>query len=310
MSRARARGALSVGRVGAASTDVRTSTVPLVERPATRDAPSPDPREGAPVGVRSRVRVRPGGRLDVLDVEAARGDVRRDEERALAGAELVEHPVALVLGLVAVDAPRGEALVREGPGELVAAALRLDEDDHLVDAVLLEEVGHAPVLGAVVDALDVLRDVLVRGELERADGDLVEVLEEVVGHVADLLGPGRGPHERLAVRPDLAHDLAELGLEAHVEHAVRLVEHEVRHAAEVRHAGLEEVDEAARRRDDDLDAALQVARLRPLRRAAVDARVLDLRPGREKGDSTSLQHECSARGRVSRNASTRDRSEG
>jgi hypothetical protein len=84
-------------------------------------------------------------------------------------------------------------------------------------------------------------------------------------------------HERLAVGPDLRDDLAELRLEAHVEHSVGLVEHEVRHAPQVHHARLEVVDQPAGRCDHDLDAALEVADLLPLRHAAVDARVLDRR---------------------------------
>ncbi len=41
----------------------------------------------------------------------------------------------------------------------------------------------------------------------------------------DLLGPGGGPEQRLAVGADLAHNLADLGLKAHVQHAVGLVQH-------------------------------------------------------------------------------------
>eukprot|EP00631_Chrysoreinhardia_giraudii_P006976 CAMPEP_0197427574 /NCGR_PEP_ID=MMETSP1170-20131217/38698_1 /TAXON_ID=54406 /ORGANISM="Sarcinochrysis sp, Strain CCMP770" /LENGTH=199 /DNA_ID=CAMNT_0042955269 /DNA_START=240 /DNA_END=837 /DNA_ORIENTATION=+ len=76
--------------------------------------------------------------LDVLDVEAARGDVGGDEEGALAGAEVPEDPIALFLGLVAVDTASGEVVVLEGPGEGVAALLGLDEDDHLLEALVLE----------------------------------------------------------------------------------------------------------------------------------------------------------------------------
>ena len=40
-----------------------------------------------------------------------------------------------------------------------------------------------------------------------------------------LAGEGGGEHDRLAVRADVVDDAVDLRLEAHVEHAVRLVQH-------------------------------------------------------------------------------------
>ncbi len=45
----------------------------------------------------------------------------------------------------------------------------------------------------------------------------------------DLARPGGREEERLALRGDGAHDLLDLRLEAHVQHAVRLVQHQVAH---------------------------------------------------------------------------------
>jgi hypothetical protein len=75
----------------------------------------------------------------------------------------------------------------------------------------------------------------------------------------DLLGPGGAPQQGLPVGADLAHDLADLGLEAHVKHAVCLIQHQVGDAAQVGGAGLEEVDEAPRGGNHNLHAAAQVA---------------------------------------------------
>jgi hypothetical protein len=43
------------------------------------------------------------------------------------------------------------------------------------------------------------------------------------------------PHECLSIRADLGDDGTELGLEAHVKHAIGLVQHQVGDAAEVGH---------------------------------------------------------------------------
>ena len=53
----------------------------------------------------------------------------------------------------------------------------------------------------------------------------------------------------------LGHDAVDRGLEAHVEHAVGLVEDEDAHAVEGQVAALEEVLEAAGGGDDDVGAA-------------------------------------------------------
>lgn len=53
---------------------------------------------------------------------------------------------------------------------------------------------------------------------------LVVVVEEVARERLHFLGPGGAPHESLPVRADLAHDLADLGFEPHVKHAVCLIQ--------------------------------------------------------------------------------------
>ena len=58
--------------------------------------------------------------------------------------------------------------------------------------------------------------------------------------------------------------------EAHLEHLVGLVEHEEAQLAEVERALLEVVHDAARRADDDVDAAAQRAQLHAVGLAAVD----------------------------------------
>ncbi len=84
---------------------------------------------------------------------------------------------------------------------------------------------------------------MVSGQLQRTDVDLDVVDEEVFGQLADFLGPSGGPHECLPVRSNLRDDAPDLGLETHVQHAVGLVQHEVRAAAQVGLLDLQQVDE-------------------------------------------------------------------
>ena len=136
-------------------------------------------------------------------------------------------------------------------GEVVGTALGLGEDDGLVVLLLrdhlqqLEDLAVLVVLcpiNPLIDTrketltrfmcivkkltiadLDDLLDHVVRRELEGADVDLDEVAaQQIVGQLPHLARPRGTPHERLPVRADLRNDLAQLWLEAHVQHTVGL----------------------------------------------------------------------------------------
>ena len=81
------------------------------------------------------------------------------------------------------------------------------------------------------------------------------------GEVAHLARRRGGEEQRLPLLRQPAQDPVELRLEAHVEHPVRLVEHEHLDALEVGVALREVVDEPPGRRDDDLAAFAERLRL-------------------------------------------------
>ena len=68
------------------------------------------------------------------------------------------------------------------------------------------------------------------------------------------------------------HDLFDILDETHVEHFVRLVEHQVGDRREVERAPADVVEDAARRADDDVDAFGKAPQLFAHRRTAVDGR--------------------------------------
>ena len=102
-----------------------------------------------------------------------------------------------------------------------------------------------------------------------------------IGQLLDVLRPGGGEHEGLPVRTDLADNLADLGFETHVQHAIRLVHDEVGDTPEVGLARLEHIDKPTGGSDDDLDTALEVTDLGALGRTAVNGSVADTRVGAE-----------------------------
>ena len=68
----------------------------------------------------------------LLDVEAARGDLGGDQQRHAPGLEVLERANPLRLRLVAVDRGRRDAVLPELLGKLVRAVLRAREDERLV----------------------------------------------------------------------------------------------------------------------------------------------------------------------------------
>jgi hypothetical protein len=93
----------------------------------------------------------------------------------------------------------------------------------------------------------------------------------------DFGGHRGAEQQRLTVLRQLAHDAVDLRREAHVEHAVRLVQHEHLEVVEHHVLPLEVVDQAARRCDDDVHAAAQLLLLRVERHPAEHRRDGDRR---------------------------------
>ena len=206
---------------------------------------------------------------DALDVEAARGDIRGDEDVELARLQLVDGPLALHLRDVAVDRRRGVAAGAELLGDLLGRALGAGEDDHALEVLDLEDAREG------VDLLLVRHDQVAlggrgRGRGLRLDRDLFGVVQVLLRHAPDrgrhrrreerdLLGVGRVGEDRLDV----------LG-EAHLQHLVGLVEHEVLELRQVERALVEVVHDAPGGADDDVHAAAQGRQLHAVALTAVD----------------------------------------
>lgn len=86
---------------------------------------------------------------------------------------------------------------------------------------------HVPLL--VLLSIDNALCNILAGGAYAADGKVYIVVEEVAGEHLDLAREGGTVHERLALsfgwHALLLHNAADLGLEAHIQHAISLVEH-------------------------------------------------------------------------------------
>ena len=126
----------------------------------------------------------------------------------------------------------------------VDLALRLRENDHLGVArphYVAQDLAQPSLLLMLVQHLHMLRDLRVGRQLGRPDRDVNVLRDEVLRQLAHLLRPRGAEHGRLPVRPNLLDDLADLRLEAHVQHAVGLVQHQECAAAKGNGALLQKV---------------------------------------------------------------------
>jgi hypothetical protein len=190
--------------------------------------------------------------------------------------ERLERARARVLALVAVQRVGGDAVAREALGELVGAALGAREHQRLAPVAGADQVRQQVgllVLGGVHHAL---RDGVHR-RVARRDVDGDRVAQDAVGEPADVLGERRREHQVLALGRQQLDHAADVVDEAHVEHAVGFVEHQHLDVRQVDGALAAVVEQAARRGDDDVDAAAQVVGLRVEAHAAEDQRGADLR---------------------------------
>ncbi len=108
-------------------------------------------------------------------------------------------------------------------------------------------------LGGAVDADDALFDALHRRS-GRRDRDLDRIAQHMRGEIGDGARHGGGEHQRLPVGRKLGDDFADVVDETHVEHAVGFVEHETFDAVKPKRVALDEIEEPARRGDENIDA--------------------------------------------------------
>ena len=117
----------------------------------------------------------------------------------------------------------------------------------------------------------------VRGGL--GDLDAHRIVQELLGDAPDLRRHGGGEEQGLAGERHQLADALDVGNEAHVEHAVGLVDHQELDAGEQQPSALEMIEQTARRGDQHVDAARELGILIVERYAADHQRDVELLAG-------------------------------
>ncbi len=209
--------------------------------------------------------------VEGLDVEAAGGHVGGDEDADPVLLETLDDLEALGLGQVSHDELAVHAVDLEPPRDLLDHELLVAEDEGALGILAGEDAEEEAELLVVADVVELLGHEVDRDVLG-LDRDLLRPVHVLPGEILDAQAQGRGEEEGLAVagRREIADELAQVVDEAHVEHAVGLVDDEEAHLAEEHLALLHEVDDAARRADDHLHVVAEHVDLGAVGDAAVE----------------------------------------
>ncbi|MNS53917.1 hypothetical protein D3C72_866900 [compost metagenome] len=220
----------------------------------------------------------------LLDVEATGCHVGRDQDGGAAVGEAYQHLIPFPLFQIAVQRQGREALGGQVIGHVVAGALGVAE--HHAGARLI--VAQQP--GEGVEALTGRHFIQLLFDCAALVQGLHAHLDRVALHTAAHLGyplrVGGGEQQGLAALGRIADDAVDVFAKAHVQHAIRFVQHQGLQAGEFQGALLQVLENAARSADGDVGTEAQGGRLRCGRGAATQGHQLDVRQG--AGQTTDL----------------------
>lgn len=188
----------------------------------------------------------------------------------------IENCVSLQLRLVAVDGARVQAKLEKLSLQEVHLPFGLGKDERLllarVEFQLVNQTAQLKNLLRFLANVHLLDDVVVGGQVGRANVHLAIIVEKVSRQLTNLSRPRCRPHQRLAVAGNLFDNLTNLILETHVQHSVGLVEHQVADVLQRDAALAHKVQKSARTGDNHrrLDV-IQLMALSILRGAAENA---------------------------------------
>ena len=196
----------------------------------------------------------------LLDVDAPGGNVRGHQHPHLTALEAGQGPGAGSLALVAVDGGGRDALLLQPFRQSVGAVFGAGKHQHLLPILALdqvaEQVGLAPHVAGVLHLLDQGGRLVLRGGLQ-----LHGLVQQSRGQLADLAGKRGRKQQVLALGRHQGQDPPDVADEAHVQHAVRLIEHQDFDPVELEGPLLLQVHQATRGGHQHIGAAAQAADL-------------------------------------------------
>ncbi len=193
--------------------------------------------------------------VEVLDVQAARGDVGCHKQLDLPCLDAFDYPKPLPLGKVAHDEGAVVPVHLEPSGDLFSRSLCICEYNCGIRLVSVQEAEEKPELLLPAHVVENLRNTL-DCYLLGVDFDLRWIVHMLPCDIAGASAERCAEEHRntLFARRHLPQYPADIRIEPHVEEPVRLVDDHNAGLPEVELPGLAEIDQSARCSDHDVDA--------------------------------------------------------
>ena len=214
--------------------------------------------------------------MELADVDAPCGDVGGHHDLHLSRLEIAQGPLALPLRLVSVDRFAAYASPFQHAGDVVRAVLRARENEHRLVRLLSEHRYQQALFLRPLDKVDALIHPIDGGRSGRYL-DPYRIAQDGARQSHDI--PGHGGREKKRLAPDRKQrqQAPDIGDKAHVEHAVRLVQHEMRQAPELDLSLSDQIEQTSGSGDQNIDAPAEPVRLRSLLDSPENRRVLQAR---------------------------------
>ena len=193
---------------------------------------------------------------DTRNVDAARGDVGRDQNTRLPFLEGRDGTIALPLAFVAVDGDRREAGLFEMLHQAFGTVLRAGKHKRAVVAMRIQQGDQKLLLLVLCHEVNGVRD-LVGNLAGRRDFDADGIGQIVPRQLCHGFGHGGREHHGLTILVQGRSDATERVDEADVEHLVRLVQDQKARSAEIDGRTVHEVDQASGRGHENVRPARQ-----------------------------------------------------
>ena len=190
------------------------------------------------------------------DVQTARRDIAAHQQPQLARLEFLQRGETDRLRHVAMQRARVELMPHQRFMQNVHIAFAVAENQRVLHVLGADQTAQRLALVVLGDQGQPLGDARRHAGGPR-DGDLLGVLQERVGEPFDFRPHRGGEEQRLPGGGQQRDDPLNIRDEAHVEHPVRLVDHQHAGIGQQDQATLEHIEQTARRRDQHIDAAVE-----------------------------------------------------
>ncbi len=181
----------------------------------------------------------------LVDIEATGRDVGRHHHAHAAVLEAGQCTGTGTLALVAVNGGGTDAVFFKPLGNAVGDMLGTGKDQHLLPVVAGDQVAQQGNLVGLVARVHQLLDTL-GGAVARGDFNDCRVVQQASGQLANFISEGGGEEQVLALLRQQGQDAADVADKAHVEHAIRFVQHQDLHLVKLDGILVVEIDQTAR----------------------------------------------------------------